>query len=71
MSMQLNDKKLNELENVNEVLSVVDESKRSSKKMTTTTSKITEEPTEEVTYENLNEVITFEVPVTKLQTLNE
>ena len=72
MSLQLNDQKQNELENVNEVLNIVEESKKSSKTTTTTTSRTTEEKSnEEVVLENLNEVITFEVPVSEVQTLNE
>lgn len=72
MSMQMNDSNQNELENVNEVLSIVEESKKNSKITTTTTLRTTEEKSnEKVVLENLNEVITFEVPVSKVQTLNE
>ena len=67
MSLQLNDQKQNELENVNEVMSVVEESKKDSKRKSTTSDR----SNEEVVLENLNEVITFDVPVSEAQTLNE
>ena len=67
MSLQLNDQKQNELENVNEVMSVVEESKKDSKRKSTTSDR----SNEEVVLENLNEVITFDVPVSEVQTLNE
>ena len=67
MSLQLNDQKRNELENVNEVMSVVEESKKDSKRKSTTSDR----SNEEVVLENLNEVITFDVPVSEVQTLNE
>ena len=66
MSLQLNDQKQNKLENVNEIMSVVENSKRSSKKQ-----KKSDESNEEVVLENLNEVITFDVPISEVQTLNE
>ena len=67
MSLQLNDQKQNDLENVNEVMSVVEESKKDSKRKSTTSDR----SNEEVVLENLNEVITFDVPVSEAQTLNE
>ena len=66
MSLQLNDQKQNELENVNEIMSVVENSRGNSKKQ-----KKSDESSEEVVLENLNEVITFDVPISEVQTLNE
>ena len=48
-------------------MSVVEEFKKDSKRKSTTSDK----SDEEVVLENLNEVITFDVPVTEVQTLNE
>lgn len=55
-----------EFENVNEVLSVADESKKGSKK-----GKTSENADGKTVLENLNEVITFDVPVSDVMTLNE
>ena len=63
MSLQLNDEKHDELENLNEVMSV---EKRMKKKNIDS-----EKSEEEVVLETLKEVITFDVPVIEMQVLNE
>ena len=63
MSLQLNDEKHDELENLNEVMSV----EKSMKKKNIDS----EKSEEEVVLETLKEVITFDVPVIEMQVLNE
>lgn len=65
MTKRKSEQSKSELENVNEVLSVVEESKKTSKKETS------EKKNEEQVLENLNEVITFDTPVSEVITLNE